>query len=217
MRYIEDRLESLDNYFSNKSESEKWLIILLLAGVVGYILYLYLFPYAESRYKNSRMTQQRLEKRIAEEERYLRSITVNGDRNFYIKKYDRDIARKKQEIRSYEQKIARLNQSFSKLSEVLFNRKNWATFLNSITARARANDVELLELTNHYVHDKRSFGHVLEMGIRCEGAFQNIMAFINDLEQNKLVTDVYSSDLFVDPETKKVVADLNVSVWGVNR
>jgi hypothetical protein len=55
------------------------------------------------------------------------------------------------------------------------------------------------------------------MGIRCQGKFQSIMAFINDLEQNKLVTDVYSSDLSVDPKTKKVVADLNVSVWGVNR
>ena len=217
MRYIEDRLESLDNYFANKSESEKWLIILLLAGAVGYILYLYLFPYAESRYKSSLLTKTKLEKKIAEEQRYLRSITVNGDRNYYIKKYDREIAQKRKTIQSYEQKISLLNRSFEKLSEVLFNRKNWSIFLDSITARAHANDVELLELTNHYVTDKKSFGHVLEMGIRCQGKFQSIMAFMNDLEQNKLVTDIYRSDIHLDQNNSMIVADLNVSVWGVNR
>ena len=217
MRYVEDKLEGLDSYFANKSESEKWLLILLVAGVIGYILYLYLFPYAESRYKSSQMTQKKLEKKIAEEKNYLRSITVNGDRNFYIKKYDREIVQKKKSIKQYEEKIALLNQSFAKLSEVLFNRKNWAIFLNSITARAQANDVDLIELTNRYVHDKQSFGHVLEMGIRCEGEFPSIMAFINDLEQNKLVTDIYSTDISVDPNTTAIVADLNLSVWGVNQ
>jgi predicted AAA+ superfamily ATPase len=217
MRYIEDKLESLDNYFANKSDSEKWLIILLLAAVVGYILYLYLYPYAESRYKNSLLAKSKLEKKIAEEKSYLRSITVNGDRNYYIKKYDREIAQKRETIKDYEQKIALLNRSFAKLSEVLFNRKNWSIFLDSITGRAHANDVELVELTNHYVTDKKSFGHVLEMGIRCRGKFQNIMAFMNDLEQNKLVTDVYRSDIYLDQNSSMIVADLNVSVWGVNR
>ncbi len=217
MRYIEDKLENLDSYFANKSSSEKWLIILLVAGVVGYILYLYLFPYAEDRYKTSMLTQKRLHQKIAEEKTYLRSITVNGDRNFYIKKFDREIAQKKKAIKNYEKRIALLDQSFQKLSEVLFNRHNWAIFLDSITARAHANDVDILELQNHYVNDKKSFGHVLEMDIKCRGKFQSIMAFINDLEQNKLVTDVYKTDIRLDPETDTIVADLKVSVWGVNR
>jgi len=216
MKYLDDKLEGLDNYFANKSSSEKWLIILLLAAMVGYILYLYLYPYAESRYQSSLMTQKKLAKKIASEKSYLRSITVNGDRNFYIKKYDGDIAHKKKVIGDYEKKIALLNKSFEKLSEVLFNRKNWSIFLDSITARAHANDVEILELTNRYVHDKKRFGHVLEIGIRCEGKFQSIMAFMNDLEQNKLVTDIYHSDIYMDPKKNRVVADLNVSVWGVN-
>jgi hypothetical protein len=77
--------------------------------------------------------------------------------------------------------------------------------------------VKILDLTNRYIKDKKSFGHVLEMGIRCEGKFQSIMSFINDLEQNKLVTDVYNADLRLDPETHDIIADLKVSVWGVNR
>jgi lipopolysaccharide export LptBFGC system permease protein LptF len=217
MRQLEDRLEKLDVYFSGKSDSEKWLIIVMLAAVVGYILYLYLFPYAESRYQSSLMNQKKLQKKIASEKSYLRSITVNGDRNFYVKKYDREIRQKKEQIKKYERKIALLNKSFEKLSEVLFNRKNWAIFLDSITNRAHANDVEILQLTNRYISDKRNFGHVLEIGIQCKGRFQSIMSFMNDLEQNKLVTDIYHSNIHFDDNKREIVADLNVSVWGVNR
>jgi len=217
MRQLEDRLEKLDVYFSGKSDSEKWLIIVMLAAVVGYILYLYLFPYAESRYQSSLMNQKKLQKKIASEKSYLRSITVNGDRNFYVKKYDREIRQKKEQIKEYERKIALLNKSFEKLSEVLFNRKNWAIFLDSITNRAHANDVEILQLTNRYISDKRNFGHVLEIGIQCKGRFQSIMSFMNDLEQNKLVTDIYHSNIHFDDNKREIVADLNVSVWGVNR
>ncbi|ADV45981.1 type 4a pilus biogenesis protein PilO [Nitratifractor salsuginis] len=217
MSYLQDKMEEMDQYFSKKSETEKWLIILVIASVIGYIVYLELIPYAVDRYKFSLLTQKKLKKKIAEEKTYLHSITVNGDRNFYIKKFDREIAQKKKAIKNYKERIALLDKSFQKLSEVLFNRHNWSIFLDSITKRAHANGVKILDLTNQYINDKKNFGHVLEMGIKCEGKFQSIMSFINDLEQNKLVTDVYSTDLQVDPESKEIVADLNVSVWGVNR
>ncbi|WP_457605827.1 type 4a pilus biogenesis protein PilO [Nitratifractor sp.] len=217
MKKTETTMEQMDNYFENKSQSEKWMIILVLAGLVGYILYLYLYPYAESKYKASLAQKKKLEKKIREEKIYLRSITVNGDRNFYVKKYDRDIANRKKMIEGYKQRITLLNQSFQRLSEVLFNKKNWSKFLDSITDRAHQNDVEILELTNHYVTGKTNFGHVLEVGIRCTGQYQGILSFINDLEQNKLVTDVTGSDITIAPDQRGIVADLNVSVWGVNR
>jgi len=217
MKQQENTLERLDGYFATKKESEKWLIIILISALVGYVLYLYLFPYAESKYKASLSTKKKLEKKIAEEKTYLRSITVNGDRNFYVKKYDRDIANRKNMIEAYNRRIALLNQSFQRLSEVLFNRKNWSKFLDSITERAHKNDVQVLEIRNKYVKGKANFGHVLEMQIRCAGKFQGILSFINDLEQNKLVTDVYKTDISVSPEHERIVADLKVSVWGVNR
>lgn len=217
MKNQETSMERMDHYFSGKSEGEKWIIILLLAGVVGYILYLYLFPYAESKYKASFSEKTRLEKKIREERLYLQSITVNGDRNFYVKKYDRDIAKKKAQIDNYNQRIALLNQSFQRLAAVLFNQENWSRFLNSITERAHKNDVTIRAIQSNYVRKGGDFGHVLEMGIQCEGDFQGLLAFINDLEQNKLVTDVYHSEFRVAPDGTALVSDLNVSVWGVNR
>ncbi|WP_456428421.1 type 4a pilus biogenesis protein PilO [Nitratifractor sp.] len=210
-------LEDLDNYFAKKSETERWIIILGIAAIVGYLLYLYLYPYAESRYNASLREKTTLEKKIKGDTLYLRSITVNGDRNYYINKYNEEIQKLKAKILDYRQRIAMLNKSFKKLSEVLFNQQNWSKFLDSISKRAQQNGVKLLRLDNQYVHDKNSFGHVLEVGIRCEGKFQSILSFLNDLEQNKLVTDVTASDIRVSPDQKDILADINISVWGVNR
>ncbi len=216
MKNLEDNLEALDNYFSGKSEAEKWLSILVVAGLIGYLFYLYLFPYAHSRYQHSLMEQKTLRKKIAEDNKYLGGITVNGDRNYYPKKYTREIRIAQNSIKEYNKKISLLDQSFKKLSEVLFNRANWAKFLNSITKKAHENVVKIINLENHYVNDKKSFGHVLEVSIECKGKFQNIMGFLNDLEQNKLVTDVYSTNIRMLPNGA-LISDLNISVWGVNK
>ena len=216
MRAIADKLEELDHYFENKKESEKWLMIALVAFVFGYVLYTYLFPYAEERYKQTQVQKEQIIKKIAEERSYLNSITVNGDRNFYVKKYDRDIANRKKWIKDYEGKIALLDSNFQKLSEILFNKESWANFLESISDRANENEIELLSLSNTPVDQKESFGHVLEIGISCTGQFNKMLKFINDLEQSKLVTDVYHTNIYVDSETGSVFSDINISVWGVN-
>ena len=39
MKFIEDKLEALDVYFAPKKESEKWLVILGIVGVIAYLGY----------------------------------------------------------------------------------------------------------------------------------------------------------------------------------
>ncbi len=216
MRAIADKLEELDHYFENKKESEKWVMIILVASVFGYLLYTYLFPYADSKYKTSKVEKEQIIKQIAEEQKYLNSITVGGDRSYYVKKFNTEIRNIKHNIVTYNKKITLLDNKFQLLSEILFNKKNWATFLESISNRANENDVELISLTSKYVDQNESFGHVLEMEIDCEGRYGNILSFINDIEQSKLVTDVYHTQLSIDNEKSIVDANIKISVWGVN-
>jgi len=212
-----DTLEEIDNYFAGKSEAEKWMYILIVAGLIGYLIYTYLYPYAHSKYEASVVRKNSLLKKLKEDEVYLQSITYNGNRNYYIEQANRDIANRKATIKEYKEKIAMLEDSFQKLSEVLFNKQNWAKFLDSITQRADKNGVDIIKIKNKYVDSNRSFGHVLEVEISCSGGFQGILAFINDLEQNKLVTDVYDANISSDTNTSSILANLKVSVWGVNR
>jgi hypothetical protein len=216
MKFIEDKLEELDAYFAPKKESEKWMIILGIAGMITYLAYDYLLPYTEQLHKKSEVAKKAIEKSIKDNTIYLNSITVNGDREYYVKKYTRDISQKNQQIKKNKEKIIFIDKNLNKLSDMLFNQKNWSIFLNSITDKAEVQNVDLRYIKNEYVDHNGSFGHVLEVGVGCKGDYKNIVKFMNELEQNVLVTDIYGTTLKMDQNSSKVFAYINISVWGIN-
>jgi hypothetical protein len=217
MKFLEDKLEALDAYFAPKKESEKWIIILGIAGVITYLSYEYFLPYTEQLHKKSEVKKKAIEKSIKDNTVYLSSITVNGDRDYYVKKYTRDIEHKKKQIEKKKHKITFIDANLNKLSDMLFNQKNWSIFLNSITSKASMQNVDLTYISNNYVDNKGSFGHVLEVGVGCKGDYKSIVKFMNELEQSILVTDIYGTQFHMDQNSSKVVADINISVWGINR
>ena len=214
MKQIANKLEELDKYFLTKSENEKWGMIIVVAGLITFIAYSYFLPYAEDLLKKSEQTKSRLEKNIATQNTYLKSISVGGDRNYYVKKFDADIHNKKNKIVRLNDTILYIDENLLKLSDMLFNQKSWATFLNSITVIAENQKVNLKYIKNKYVDSNGSFGYVLEIELGCQGEFKNIVQFMNELEQNTLVTDIYSSS-YVKTEDG-ISTDIKVSVWGIN-
>jgi lipopolysaccharide export LptBFGC system permease protein LptF len=217
MKFIEDKLEELDSYFAPKKESEKWLIILGIAGLITYLAYDFLLPYTEQMHKKTEVEKNRIEKSIKDNTIYLNSITVNGDKDFYVKKHTQDIKKKKTLVKKKKEKIAFIDSNLNKLSDMLFNQKNWSIFLNSITHKAEVQNVNLNYIKNKYVDNNGSFGHVLEVGVGCKGDYKSIVKFMNELEQNVLVTDIYGTSLTMDKNSSNVIADINISVWGINR
>jgi len=216
MKFIEDKLEELDAYFAPKKESEKWLVILGVAGIIAYLAYAYLLPYTEKMYKKSETNKKSIQKSIADNNTYLNSITVGGDREFYVKKFDRDIVTKKDNIVKYNKKINFIDDKMNKLSDMLFNQKSWSKFINSITDNAEVQNVDIQYITNKYVDNNGSFGYVLEVGVGCKGEYKGIVKFMNELEQNVLVTDIYGTKFSLDNNSSQIVADINISVWGIN-
>ena len=217
MKLIEDKLEELDVYFAPKKESEKWLMILGVAGIIGYLAYAYLLPYTEDLYKKSERSKNSIQKSIVDNTTYLNSITVGGDREYYVKKFDNDIVTKKANIVNLKDKIKFINANLEKLSDMLFNQKSWSIFLNSITDKAEIHNVDLQYITNSYESHKENFGHVLEIGVGCKGDYKNIVKFMNELEQNVLVTDIFKTKFTADNNGSNVNADIHISVWGINR
>ena len=216
MKFLEDKLEALDTYFASKKKNEKWMLIFGTAGVIAFIAYTYLLPYTEKMYKKSETTKKNIQKSIIDNNTYLNSITVSGDRNYYVKKFDNDITRKKANIVRINKNIQFIDQNLEKLSDMLFNQKSWSKFLNSITHKAEVQNVDLQYIINNYVDSNGSFGHVLEIGVGCKGEYKSIVKFMNEIEQNILVTDIYGIKLSGDANSSEIVGDINISVWGIN-
>ena len=216
MKFLEDKLEALDEYFALKKESEKWLVILGIAGVIAYLGYTLLLPYTEDMYNESERSKKSIQKSIADSNTYLRSITIGGDRDYYVKKFDKDISNKKNNIVTLNNKIKFIDSNLEKLSDMLFNQKSWSKFLNSITTKAEIQNVDLQYITNEYIDNNGSFGHVLEIGVGCKGEYKSIVKFMNEIEQNVLVTDIFKTELSLDENSSDIIADIHISVWGIN-
>jgi len=216
MKFIEDKLEVLDTYFAPKKESEKWIIIASVAAIISYLSYAYLLPYTEAMYQKNQRTKKSIQKSIINKNTYLNSITVGGNRNYYVKKYDKDIAIKEDTIVKTKKKIMFINKNLNQLSDMLFNKKSWSKFLNSITSKAEIHNVDIQYINNHYVDNNGSFGYVLEIAIGCRGEYKGIIKFMNELEQNTLVTDIYGTKFSLDSNSSDILADINISVWGIN-
>jgi len=216
MKFLEDKLEGLDAYFAPKKENEKWMMILGVAALIAYIAYTYLLPYTEDKYKKTEREKQTIQSSIINNNTYLNSITVSGDRDYYIKKYDNDILLKGQKIVDTKKKITFIDQNLEKLSDMLFNERSWSKFLNSVTRKAELQSIDIHYIKNKYVDNKGSFGHVLEIAVGCKGEYPNIVKFINELEQTTLVTDIYGTKITAEANTSNVFADINISVWGIN-
>jgi hypothetical protein len=206
----------MDLAFKDKSENEKWMIILMIVAVIGYASYSLFLPYTEAKFKQSTKEKKTLQKSIIENKQYISSITVSGNRDFYIKKFDKDILNLEKNIIKVNEDINFISTKLEELSPLLFNKESWSTFLNSITAQAKKQEVKIEYIENQYIDGKGSFGHILEISVGCEGEYKNIAKFINQLEKNVLVTDIYGSDIYLDDNSTTTIADIKISVWGIN-
>ena len=216
MKELADFLEKMDIYFAEKKPNERLVLVVIPALVVGYVAWTLLATPSEKAKQESVANKQRIEKKLTENKRYLQSITRNGNRNYRIEELDKIIAIKKKKAALYRKRIGVLDSNLQKLSDMLFNQKSWSLFLDSITTQAHENNVQINRMTNEYVDTNGSFGHVLEVGVTCQGSFDGILKFMNDMEQNTLVTDIYNTKLYTKPNSTQVSADIHISVWGVN-
>jgi hypothetical protein len=217
MKSIVNILNNLDEYFEVKSENEKWMMIGLLALVIGYSSYTLLYPFAEEKYKTAEHKNKELEKGIRKNKEYLQGITVGGDIEFYVKKHSNDIENINKNIDTVNSEISFISSNLEELSPLLFNKESWSKFLNSITLQAKNQTVNINYIENNYVDNNGSFGHVLQISVGCSGQYKQIVKFLNQLEKSVLVTDIYGSHLYLDKNNTIVSADINISVWGVNK
>ncbi len=217
MKLLDDILEKLDNYFNTKKDVEKNIIIFGVGILIFVFAYYVLLPMAEDRYNRTKQEKQQIKKILDEQQNYMRSITINGDKDYYVKQYNQELVKIKKSITDLTFKIKLIDESMKKLSDMIFNEKSWSNFLNSITGKAEAHDIDILKINNEKINTNgTNFGHVLKIQIKCQGDYKNMLKFIHELEQTRLVTDVYSSTLEPNEKKTAIVADLNVSVWGVN-
>lgn len=205
--------DKIDNYFKDKKGNEVSLVFFMLFALIGTISYLYIFPITETKLSSAQKATQSMNQKLLQEQAYKNSVVINGDKEFFIKKLSKEIEEEKNLLKRTTFENGYVDNKLKELSYLLFNNKNWATFLDSIAFVAKENKIDIKSIENQFtVLDLQKIDKVLNVTIVFSGTFQNVMNFLNTLEENQLVVDIYDMEL---KSSNMIDGKLNIAVWGM--
>jgi Tfp pilus assembly protein PilN len=205
--------DKLDNYYHSRKPSEVWMMVALVSVLIGYLLYTLLEPISSNYRETQEDINQDLRTKIENAKSYIRSVTVNGDKNFYINDLNRKIVTKRMAINQLREKMSKLDGSLKEFKELLYTKDNWSKFLHDITLDAKKSGLKLYSISNHRYDQNDTFGKVLDVNIRTQGEYSRILEFMNSIEQTELVANISAVDL--ESTQTQPIADINLSVWGI--
>ena len=206
-------LNKLDNYYNNRKKNEVWLMVILVAALVGYLLYSVLEPISTTYREEQESKNQKLKSKIESATNYLNSITINGDRNYTINQLNRKIVKKRMAMNELRDKLTKLDGSIKNFSSLLYTKNNWSKFLHTIAIDAKNNDLKVHSIANQYYDQNSSFGKILDVEIKVQGEYSKILNFMNQIEQTELVANI--SKVSLEATNDQPRADLNLTVWGI--
>ncbi|MDX1808111.1 MAG: hypothetical protein R3331_01095 [Sulfurospirillaceae bacterium] len=205
--------EKIDIALSNKKSSEISLILLMLFVFIGFISYAYVFPISEKKLKHTKRNLSFMDKKVINEQNYLRSVTRNGDDTYFIKKSKKDLEDAKSRLEDTTYMNTYIDNKLKNLSYLLFNNQNWAKFLDSISLLAQKNNVHIKIIQNKINKPNlQKIEQILTLTVKFNGNFKNVMKFINSIEESKLVVDIYDLNL---KGAAGIDGYVNIAVWGM--
>lgn len=202
-------LDKLDEYFSEEEDKNKmYLMYILVAGLVGYVIFTSFMPTAESYFKSNKQRNTKLTSNLASENRYL---ARNTKATITARKNELDSARARLE-RTRNTNVY-VDRKIRELSYLLFDDKNWANFLDSITTTAKKYDVKIITIKNNINKlTPQKIEQILSVEVELKGNYHGIVKFLNSLEESMLIVDVHNIKL----EGKNTIEGLvNIAVWGM--
>jgi hypothetical protein len=206
-------IDRLDNYYSSRKSSEVWLMVILFSVLIGYLLYTLLSPITSEYREQEESRYNTLQTSIDSSNSFLKSITVNGDRDYYVKDLSKKVINKRVELNGIRQKLAKLDSAVKSLSEFQYNKDNWSKFLDNIAKKAKDNDLKVYNISNVAYDQNSSFGKVLDVSIKCQGDYAKLLSFMNSLEKSQLVSNVSHAKIKAAPNYP--IADINLTIWGI--
>ena len=205
--------EKIDDYLKDKKSSELTLVFFMVFVVIGFVIYSLVFPTTEKMLKKAQNSHKSIHSKLNKENAYLNSVTRNGDRNFIIKKMNSELEREKITLKNTKHVNAHIDTRLKELSSLLFNDKNWAKFLDSIAFTAQKYGIEVALIGNSFFEPSlQEITQVLTVKVDFNGEFNNILKFINELEESELVVDIGTLKL---ESSDTITGTLDIAVWGM--
>ncbi len=206
-------LEKIDIALKDKKSNELSIIYAGIFIVIAAIVYLYVLPESTQMLKNTKMQLSQIKNKINKETNYIRFKTVNGDKFYYIKIAKQKIKNTKGKFESTIYKNGYIDNKLKELSYLLYNDVNWANFIDDIAQNAKKYHVKINYIKNKFnILNYKKVEQILDIEVDANGNFNNIIKFINSIEESKLVADVHDLKMDID---KNIHINFKIAVWGI--
>lgn len=214
----ETTLDKIDNYFETKSDSEANLYMLMAFLVVGGLLLLAFFTPAKTYQEDQQGRLDTATNELSAANMELSRLSGGTeDHDFEIKKQNKLLRDEESKLAERQNLNAYLDTKLRESTSVTYNQERWATFLDSLSKNAEVDNVKILSIDSEQKNiNGNEPQEVLDITLDIEGRFNNILKYINDIEESVVVVDVKGLDVNVtSADDKKIGGKLKVSVWGM--
>ena len=210
-------LDQLDQWFASKGNSANnyFYIALLFVGVVAYfILSGYADPYLEESETNLSTATTKLEGAQREYNEFF-----GGDPKAFVDNKRNILNGARTNLKNINDERKYLDGKLKEISKLTYNEKNWAKFMDSLSTIAENNNIKIYAI--HSDRREPSIKQIfqpealLDIDVKFEGAFSNVLRYINLIEQSEMIVDVNKMDINAT-KNGKIGGSIGISIWGVN-
>lgn len=210
-------LDQLDQWFASKGASANTYFYIALA-VAFLIMYLILSDHTDSYLQNSENNLNTATTNLENAQREYEQ-KFDGNPDAFIQRL-RDTLNAEKVVRNNI--IDERNYIDSKLkdiSKLTYNEENWATFMDSLSTIAENNNIKI-----YAIHSDRKAPSMeqnfrpealLDIDVEFEGAFPNVLRYVNLIEQSEMIVDINKMDVNAT-KNGKIGGSIGISIWGVN-
>ncbi len=210
-------LDQLDQWFASKGNSANnyFYIALLFVGLVAYfILSQQADPYLEESETNLSTATTKLEGAQREYNEFF-----GGDPKAFVDNKRNILNGARTNLNNIVEERKYLDGKLKEISKLTYNEKNWAKFMDSLSTIAENNNIKIYAI--HSDRREPSIKQIfqpealLDIDVKFEGAFSNVLRYINLIEQSEMIVDVNKMDINAT-KNGKIGGSIGISIWGVN-
>ena len=204
---IEEYLFKIDAAFNVKSKKDVYMIYIMIFSAFFAFSYLLFWESSEQGFIKITKNIATIESKIRVDKTFLQ---YNPESK--IIQLDNDIKKAETDLLLQKDNNAYIKVKIEAISSLIYDEQTWGEYLHSISKNAQKYNIKILDLSNKYAFNNKSFGHILDISISSTGNYKDTLKFMNSLEQSELVADMHT---FVIKADETLNTDINISVWGI--
>ncbi len=204
-----DLFSQIDAFFAQKKSSEVSMFYLIAALLIAYVVYQFVYFQTDQQLKSTQNQIVQIKQKVNAERNYLAQNTPQR-----LAQLQHLVKKKQQAFDDTLYKISYVDNTLTELSYLLFDDKNWAKFVDNISALAKKYHVEIKEIGNKFFNPTfQKITHVVVIDVVSRAKFTNLMKFINAIEESPLVIDIDQIEMMKPDD--KVLSKFKIAVWGM--